>query len=305
MKSSTRRLLSGPWAIEKGAFVEFVQRVAAAERDHAREILVHSYRGPSRREIDGHEIQSLRITEQGESIETCLCDVREGVAVIGVKGVLERSESWYSWYYEESTYDRLTAQVREAAERSDVRAIVFDVDSPGGDALGLDALAEAIRAARAVKPVDAVVRGYGASAAYFIASAAQNVFAERDALTGSIGTVMTLFDWSKFDAKMGLEEINIIASQSPKKWPDPTTEAGYQQLQAEVDSICDVFVNTVATNRGVAREVVLERFGKGAVFVGAEAIDVGAARGLVDGITTLDQVVAARAAGEPVQFDTQ
>jgi len=221
-------------------------------------------------------------------------EVRAGVAVIPVNGPLVRRDSLYL-----CCYPRLRRQLAVALERADVRAIVFDVDSPGGDALSLAELSDLIYAARAQKPIDAVVRGYGCSAAYFIASAAQAIFAARDSIIGSIGTVMTLLDWSKFDEDLGIQEINIVSSQSPKKLPDPTTVEGRSQLQEEVDAIADVFVRSVARNRGVTPENVLTAYGQGGVFIGEHAVTAG----LADGIATVDEVIAARAASRPVHFE--
>ena len=77
--------------------------------------------------------------------------------------------------------------VEQAAEDPVVAAILLRVDSPGGTVAGVSDLAEAVYAARKVKPVSAYISDLGASAAYYIASQAQRLYADSDALVGSIG----------------------------------------------------------------------------------------------------------------------
>ena len=267
-------LLSSPFAMESRAWAEFVCRTAALERSDPQAFFMLL-----ERDSDDPELE-----------------VRDGVAVIPVNGPLMRRQSFFAG----GSYPVIAALFKQAIARPDVRSVVFNVDSPGGDALGLAELSDLIFASRGAKPIDAVIRGLGASAAYCIASAASAVFGAREAIVGSIGTIMTLIDWSKFDENLGIQEINIVASQSPKKNPDPMTVEGRAQLQEEVDGIAEVFVRSVARNRGVRLETVLSSFGQGGVFVG----DAAQRAGLVDGIATLDEVVAARAARRPVQFAT-
>lgn len=270
--SHAHEFIRGPYAMEQHAWRAFLCRTAMLEKADPKAFFFLLE--------DEHDEPEL--------------EVRGGVAVIHVNGPLVRRDSSYL-----CCYPRLRQQVTVALERADVRAIVFDIDSPGGDAVSIAELSDVIFAGRDEKPIDAVIRGLGCSAAYFIASSASSVFAARDSIIGSIGTVMTLFDWSKFDEEMGIQEINIVSSQSPKKLPDPTTVEGRSQLQEEVDAIADVFVRSVARNRGVTPDTVLSSYGQGGVFIGERAVTAG----LADGIATVDEVVAARSAGRPIQFE--
>ncbi|MFQ5507078.1 MAG: S49 family peptidase [Planctomycetota bacterium] len=214
-------------------------------------------------------------------------DVRDGVAVIPIQGPLFRRGDAFSRFFGESTYDGIASQVRAAIESPGVERIALDVDSPGGDALGLSELSDLIFEARGTKPITAVIGGQGASAAYFIASAAGSVVAAREALVGGIGTVATYLDFSKFDERVGIKEIEIVSSQSPRKRPDPNTDEGRAQIQNMVDEVAEVFVQAVARNRGVTRETVLEKFGQGDVLVGERASEAG----LVDQIGVLEEVI--------------
>jgi ClpP class serine protease len=163
-----------------------------------------------------------------------------------------------------------------------VKSIILDIDSPGGEANGCSELADHIFEARGQKPIAAYIGGTGASAAYWIASACDRVFASDSAIIGSIGVQSAL----RSEKNEG--EIRFVSSQSPNKNRDPATEEGAREVQAVIDGLAEVFILKVARNRGVGRETVLEEFGQGSVFVGAEAQK----RGLIDEITTLESVIA-------------
>jgi hypothetical protein len=95
---------------------------------------------------------------------------------------------------------------------------------------------------------------------------------------GSIGVVMTMMGGGDGD------DVEIVSSQSPNKRPDPNDDEGREVLQREVDALADVFVRTVATNRKVSTNHVLEKFGKGGVMLAADAIAVG----MADSMETLN-----------------
>jgi len=276
--SRLREIFARPWALEQRAARELAARLVRADRADPQAFF---------------SLLGAGLTEESD------LDVRDGVAVVPVRGSLMREPYFMSSRAKSWSYTGLRTRMEEALGREDVKAIVLDIDSPGGEAVGLAELSDFIYAARRSKPVDAVISGFGASAAYFIASAARSVFVARDAVVGSIGTILIVLDWSKFDEKQGLQEIHIVASQSPKKDPDATTDEGHAQLQTYVDAIADVFVGSVARNRGVSAQTVLSDFGGGDVMVGEAAV----AAGLADGVATLGAVITARAQARPVEFE--
>ncbi|MGB0889693.1 MAG: S49 family peptidase, partial [Solirubrobacterales bacterium] len=87
-------------------------------------------------------------------------------------------------------------QLRDAADDPSVDELVLEIDSPGGAALGLQSIADAIWDVRKQKTTTAVVSGMAASAAYFLASQAETVVAEADAIVGSIGAFSVVYDTS-------------------------------------------------------------------------------------------------------------
>jgi hypothetical protein len=125
-----------------------------------------------------------------------------------------------------------------------------------------------------------------ASAAYWIATAADVLITPDTGIVGSIGTVLTLTDYTDYDAKRGIKQIDIVSSQSPNKRPDFRTPEGKAVYQKLVDDLSAVFIDTVAENRGVDVETVLSRFGAGAMVVAGRALEAG----MIDEIEDLESL---------------
>jgi ClpP class serine protease len=209
-------------------------------------------------------------------------NIRSGVGVIPVRGPLFKRANLMTEHCGATSYESVLRDFHQVLASDQVKSIILDIDSPGGEANGCSELADHIFEARGQKPIAAYIGGTGASAAYWIASACDRVFASDSAIIGSIGVQ------SAIRSEKNEKEIRFVSSQSPNKNRDPATEEGARDVQAVIDGLAEVFILKVARNRGVGRETVLEEFGQGSVFVGAEAQK----RGLIDEITTLESVIA-------------
>jgi len=174
-----------------------------------------------------------------------------------------------------------------ALESKQVDAIVLNIDSPGGEVTGIGEFADMIFQSRDKKPITAYVYGLGASAAYWIASAASEIVMSSTAEVGSIGVVAGYTDRRKQNESKGVQDIEIVSSQSPYKRPDPTTTGGRAQIQEAVDRMAEVFIGGVAKYRGIQASEVTENYGQGKMFVGEDAIQ----RGLADRIGSLEMLV--------------
>ena len=186
-----------------------------------------------------------------------------------------------------SSIQSLAYDFNVALESKAVESIILNIDSPGGEITGVNEFADMIYAARGKKTIIAYVYGLGASAAYWIASSASEIVLSSTAEVGSIGVVAGYTDRRKEDERKGIQQIEIVSSQSPYKRPDPTTTGGRSQIQAIVDQMADVFINAVARNREVQSEEVLENYGQGKMFVGEDAVQ----RGLADRIGSLEILI--------------
>lgn len=210
-------------------------------------------------------------------------EMRGSVAIVPIEGPIFRYAGMFDDISGASSVQVLAPDFALALEDPSVTAIMLHVDSPGGEVNGIAELGDMIYAARGKKPITAYVSDLGASAAYWLASAADRIVVAETAALGSIGVVMAVRDPSKDDRG----EVEFVSSQSPNKRPDPNSEGGREQYQALVDTIGDIFVASVARNRDVSAEAVIGDFGAGGLLIGRGAVDAG----LADAIGSYEQTV--------------
>lgn len=253
---------SVPWAIEP-AMLQTILTIANGE-------------GP------GPEAVAERIGKKLDNTRTVT--MRDGVAIIPVVGPIMRYGSFLTEVSGATSISALALDLRAAVDDPDVKAILLDVNSPGGEVTGVSEFAAQVRAARARKPIGAYIGGAGASAAYWIASAADTIIANDTARVGSIGVVMAVPN----PAADSAADIEIVSSNAPAKRPDVATDAGRAEIQRTVDALEQVFVQAVAEHRGVKTAKVVSDFGRGGVHVGEAA----KAAGMVDAIGSFESAIA-------------
>jgi len=203
------------------------------------------------------------------------------IARIVIDGPIYRYADYFTKYSGGVTTEALAKEFQAALDDVGVQAIALVIDSPGGEATGINELADTIYQARGQKPIHAYIEGYGASAAYWIASAADTVTVDENALVGSIGTVAGYPDPSK----RVKYTIDFVSSQSPKKRVDPTTIDGAAYLQSLVDEMTEVFIAKVMRNRNITRAQILAV--EGGILVGQQAV----AAGLADTLGSEEQLL--------------
>jgi signal peptide peptidase SppA len=213
-----------------------------------------------------------------------------GVAVVPLYGVLAPRMNIVMRISGGTSTQQFVAAVNQAVDDPDVKAIVIDIDSPGGSVLGLPEAADAVRQASTVKPIVSVATGQMCSAAYYVGSAAGEVIATRSSQVGSIGTIGFHCNHQAADLKEGVEKTVIFAGphKADGSTHAPLNDQGRATLQEQVDAYYAQFVTDVARFRGITPAAVENRFGGGKHFIAAEALT----RGLIDRIATLSEVVA-------------
>jgi signal peptide peptidase SppA len=217
--------------------------------------------------------------------------VTDGVAVLPINGVISKRMNLMQQISGGTSSELVASDLKAAMNDPAVKAIILQIDSPGGTVDGTETLGNLVRQANAVKPVVAFADGMMASAAYWIGSAASSIYiSDSVAQIGSIGVVATHQDISAAEATRGVKTTEITAGKFKRAASQfgALTETGKQTIQDQVDTIYSVFVQAVATNRGVSVDTVLENMADGRVFIGQQAIDAG----LVDGVSTLDALIA-------------
>ena len=209
-----------------------------------------------------------------------------GVAVVEMHGVIGTQ-------IRAASYSKVFETV---AKSKSYRAVLLDIDSPGGSAAGSEALHRSIERVAESKPVIAYVRGIGASGGYYLCCAASQVYALPTALVGSIGVIYLRPVLEQLLGRAGIE-FSIFKGGKYKDmtgfWRSPTSEES-ERFQSLIDEIYDNFVQVVTKGRSLPEETVRE-LATGEVLTGQRAAEVGLLDHIGDYTDALD--AAARAGG--------
>ena len=274
-------IVTAPWALMPEKLVEI------------RDIYATHLRG-EKLDIKGIE---ARIGQPLANNQTRDYAVQDGVAIIQVDGVIAPKANLFTQISGGASAQVIERQVREASADPYVRAILLDIDSPGGSVQGVPEVADAVTAAAALKPVVAWTAGTMASGAYWIAAAADRVYVSNGTVVvGSIGVVATHVDVSRAEASRGVKTTEVTAGKYKRVASsyEPLTEEGRATLQQQVDAVYEVFVDAVAAGRGVDVQTVLADMADGRIFIGRRAVEAG----LADGVLSRDALIEQLASGE-------
>ena len=182
-----------------------------------------------------------------------------------------------------------TQLVNRLANSPNIEGIIINMDTPGGQAAGTAAFADAIKAASSVKPVVSYIDdGIAASAGMWIASAASEIYVSQPhSMVGSVGVYTTLVDWYSYFEQEGLKVKDVYAPQSTDKNQDYIQAlAGKEDLlKAELKVLADQFISTVKENR--AGKLTSDEWNGGKMFYADDAQRIG----LIDGIKSSGELI--------------
>ncbi len=267
-----RQMLQEPWAILPESLEALVAESARVDR---------FYEGPAPlhvRAARGAAQAVAGLFSPGEGKEPDASRpyaVEDGVAVIEITGVIVRRQPSWSWMAV-SSMERLRQVVKAALGDASVRAILLDIDSPGGAVSGVDEMAAWLAKAATRKPMYAYTAGDMTSAAFWLGSACGDVTASRAARVGHVGLYMVHVDWSKWNEGFGINP-TWLASGDLKTTghPDaPLSDRDREYLQERLDQAYDLFVNDVAKALGLD-PANHEAWANGQWFRGAAALELG------------------------------
>ena len=200
----------------------------------------------------------------------------DGIAIIPIHGTLAKRVGPVEAVSGLTSYAVIEEMLMDAATDPAVKAILMDIDSPGGEVGGVFDLAAMIGEIRQAKPVWALADD-AFSAAYLIASTAERIYVSQTAGVGSIGVVAVHVDESQRDAQEGRRFTTVSAGAHKDDFSchEPLSDEARSCLQAEVDRLYGMFVSAVASNRGIGEAVV--RAQGAALFFGDNALTAGLA----------------------------
>jgi len=229
--------------------------------------------------------------------------VTQGVAIIPVHGTLVRRGCWLDSASGLTSYEGLLASFREAIIQPDVKAILLDIDSAGGEAGGVFDLVEEMRrlSTQHNKPIWAHANEQAASAAYAIACSAEKIWVARTGDVGSIGVVCAHIDQSKYDEKQGVKWTYIYcgAHKTHANPHEPLADVARAKIQADSDLLYEMFVQLVVDYRPMSASQVHDT--KADTFIGRQALTFG----LTDHVGTFDEALGALAAQLHAQDKTR
>lgn len=211
------------------------------------------------------------------------------VAVIPILGPIMHRSGWWSEYFGLTSCQQLRNSIRMAMANDEVKAIVFEVDSPGGEVDGTPELAAEIFGMRGQKPMISVVNTMQCSAAHWIGCQADEIIMSPSASAGSIGCWTLHMDYSALLEAEGIKPTFIFAGEHKVdgNYFEPLSDEARAHLQASVNEVHKDFLASVAKARGTTAAAVRESYGEGKVYSAKQSIKLGVA----DRIAPLDQVL--------------
>ncbi len=205
------------------------------------------------------------------------------IALITLRGLISSS---IPGNLSDSMVDDMRAALEQAREDGNVKAIVLEVDSPGGEVTASDEIYNAVVKARAKKPVVVYMDSLAASGGYYVSCGGKFLMANETTITGSIGVIIQTLNYEQLFNKIGLASVVFKSG----KFKDilngarPMTPEERELIQTFVMQTYDKFLGIVARERGVPAETLRNGIADGRILSGKEALN----NKLIDGLGQID-----------------
>lgn len=216
------------------------------------------------------------------------------ILLISLKAVIsDRDEDESSPFdLKKNLIDRLKKDIEAGLKRSEIKAVLIEIDSPGGEVTASDIIYHHLLKFRdAKKPVLALIGSLGASGGYYVACAADQIWAHPTSIVGSIGVLMSSYNIEKLAGMVGFRQISLKSERTPKKdilspFREMTPEE-QAMLIAIVNSMHDRFIEIVAKARNKTVQETTP-LADGSIYTSRQALD----KGLLDGIGYREDAIA-------------
>ncbi len=184
------------------------------------------------------------------------------VAVIELKGIITPQKA-----------NSIIKEIKKAREENSIKAVLFKIDSPGGEACSSQRIYLALKKLSKSKPTVALIETVGASGAYFAACGADKIVAYPASIVGSIGVIFETLNFAQLSKRLGLS-LFVVKTGKVKDVGNPfrePTEADRKMIKNLIDSIYSQFLKAVSSSRKISLDSV-KRIADGSVFTGAQAL---------------------------------
>jgi protease-4 len=212
------------------------------------------------------------------------------VAIVYVEGAISLGNDAMSLFGEAGASSSAIRKALDEAEADDaIKAVVLRVDSPGGSAVASEIILDATRRVKAKKPLIVSMGNVAGSGGYYVACAADTIYADAGTITGSIGVVGGKFATRGLFDKVGVNFKSYSRGKNAGllNTERPFTEAERAKMQGWMDEIYGVFKGHVTAIRGAKLKKPIDELAGGRVYTGQQALELG----LVDKIGTLHDAI--------------
>lgn len=217
------------------------------------------------------DLQAFHSLREQDDKRPKILKIKGDSADIQISGSLSQGgPDWRDYFfgYGGTSYREIIASVKEIKNNSQIKNVNLLMDTPGGRMKGLDNVWKELMSLRKDRKIIAINHGLLASAGYYLASAAHKIQTTSETNeVGSIGVLVAGTDWSKYDKKLGIEEVVIVSKNAPDKHVDIGTDKGKDILQERVDTFERFFLERISAGRGLEIDFIKKNFGRGGLLI--------------------------------------
>lgn len=242
--------------------------------------------------LAGQDVKGKLKTAGVDKVSTIEVKTKESknkIAVLYAEGEITEDESSSPLSVGDKVItEKMAKELRKLKEDEDVKAVVFRVNSPGGNAYISEQIWKEVAELKAVKPIVVSMGDYAASGGYYIACGANKIIAERTTLTGSIGVFAVFRNLAGTFDKVGVTT-DVVKTNTYADLGDisrPMREDEKALIQRGVERTYDLFLTRCADGRGMTKAEI-DSVGQGRVWTGEQALE----RGLVDQLGGMDDAI--------------